>query len=114
MGAVLVTPILAVLGLVLLAWRPEVFIVYAVIVGAALFFVHAASRRAWRILGRIAFYLLLVVIVFYTVFPFYWAIVSSLKSGSALFTVDFIPHHPAWQNYVAIFKEQPVGRNILN
>ena len=67
-----------------------------------------------RIIGKSAFHLLLAVIVIYTVFPFYWAIVSSLKSGSALFQVEFCPAHPAWQNYVAVFREQPFGRNILN
>jgi trehalose/maltose transport system permease protein len=56
----------------------------------------------------------LAVIIFYTVFPFYWAIVSSLKSGSELFKVEFWPSHPAWDNYVAVFREQPFGRNILN
>ena len=34
------------------------------------------SRTARRVLGRIGFYCLLAVIIFYTVFPFYWAIVS--------------------------------------
>ena len=72
------------------------------------------SRKTKRLIGRIAFYLFLVVVVFYTVFPFYWAIVSSLKSGSELFKVDFWPPHPAWDNYVAVFREQPFGRNILN
>jgi trehalose/maltose transport system permease protein len=67
-----------------------------------------------RLITKGAFYLLLAVIVLYTVFPFYWAIVSSLKSGTALFQVDFWPQHPAWQNYVAVFREQPFGRNILN
>jgi trehalose/maltose transport system permease protein len=67
-----------------------------------------------RLLSKGSFHLLLAVIVLYTVFPFYWAIVSSLKSGSALFQVDFWPAHPAWQNYVAVFREQPFGRNILN
>ena len=42
-----------------------------------------AAMIARRILGRIAFYLLIAVIIFYAVFPFYWAIVSSLKTGSA-------------------------------
>ena len=37
----------------------------------------------------------------YTVFPFYWAIVSSLKAGSELFQVEFWPSNPAWENYVA-------------
>jgi trehalose/maltose transport system permease protein len=54
------------------------------------------------------------VILVYTIFPFYWAIVSSLKTGSALFDTNFVPTAPAFQNYVAIFKEQPFGRNILN
>jgi trehalose/maltose transport system permease protein len=72
------------------------------------------GRRTKKLLGRVAFYLFLALIIFYTVFPFYWAIVSSLKSGSELFTVDFWPPHPAWENYVAVFREQPFGRNILN
>ena len=65
-------------------------------------------------LSKACFYLLLIVIGLYTIFPFYWAIVSSLKSGSALFQVEFWPSDPQWQNYLAVFKEQPFGRNIGN
>jgi trehalose/maltose transport system permease protein len=72
------------------------------------------GRKTKRALGRVAFYLFLALIIFYTVFPFYWAIVSSLKAGSELFTVNFWPPQPAWGNYVAVFQEQPFGRNILN
>jgi trehalose/maltose transport system permease protein len=72
------------------------------------------NRKARKVLGRIAFYIFLAAIVFYTVFPFYWAIVSSLKSGSELFKIEFWPSQPAWDNYVAVFREQPFGRNILN
>jgi trehalose/maltose transport system permease protein len=72
------------------------------------------NRKAKRLIGRIAFYLMLVFIVFYTVFPFYWAIISSLKAGSELFKIEFWPSQPAWDNYVAVFREQPFGRNILN
>ena len=72
------------------------------------------NRKVKKLIGRIAFYLFLVVIVLYTVFPFYWAIVSSLKAGSELFKVEFWPGNPAWDNYVAVFREQPFGRNILN
>ncbi len=71
-------------------------------------------RKARKLIGRAAFYLLLALIIFYTVFPFYWAVVSSLKSGSELFNVNFIPRDPDWSNYVAVFREQPFGRNILN
>jgi trehalose/maltose transport system permease protein len=73
-----------------------------------------ARRQVRRVLGTIGFYLLLAIIVLYTVFPFYWAIVSSLRTGSDLFSTDLIPRDPAWANYVAVFSEQPFGRNILN
>jgi trehalose/maltose transport system permease protein len=68
---------------------------------------------ARRLVGRALFYLLIAVIIFYTVFPFYWAIASSLKTGSSIFEVEFIPKHPSFDNYVQLFKEQPFGRNIL-
>ena len=74
----------------------------------------AVKRRVRQTLGWIGFYILLVVILFYTVFPFYWAIVSSLRSGAGLFSTDLFPGDPAWSNYVAVFREQPFGRNILN
>lgn len=72
------------------------------------------GRKLARLAGRTAFYLLLAVILLYTVFPFYWAIVSSLKTGSALFSVTPWPAAPVWDNYIAVFREQPFGRNILN
>lgn len=65
-------------------------------------------------LKKISFWLLLTVIAVYTLFPFYWAIVSSLKTGSALFEVDPWPKAPAWSNYAAVFEGQPFGQNILN
>jgi trehalose/maltose transport system permease protein len=71
-------------------------------------------RRTLRIAGRIGFYLLIALIVFYAVFPFYWAIVSSLKTGSGLFTADLIPRSPTFENYIALFREQPFAQNILN
>jgi trehalose/maltose transport system permease protein len=66
-----------------------------------------------RILGRIAFYLLMLVIILYTVFPFYWAIVSSLKPPSEMFRVDFLPTLN-FDNYVSVFETQPFALNILN
>jgi trehalose/maltose transport system permease protein len=73
-----------------------------------------SARRLRRLAGRVLFALLLAAIALYTVFPFYWAIVSSLKSGSALFTAEIFPAEPAWSNYVAVFRDRPFGRNILN
>jgi trehalose/maltose transport system permease protein len=74
----------------------------------------AVKRRVKQTLGWLGFYVLLVVILFYTVFPFYWAIVSSLRSGAGLFSTALLPTDPAWGNYLAVFREQPFGRNILN
>ncbi len=71
-------------------------------------------NRAIRLIGRVAFYGLVGLIVLYAAFPFYWAVVSSLKTGSALFEVELFPAHPTLENYVALFREQPFGRNILN
>ncbi len=69
---------------------------------------------ALKWLKRISFGVLVVLITFYTLFPFYWAVVSSLKQGSALFVVEAWPKQPAWSNYSAVFTEQPFGRNLLN
>ncbi len=74
----------------------------------------AVKRRVKQTLGWLGFYVLLVIIIFYTVFPFYWAIVSSLRSGAGLFSTALLPTDPAWGNYLAVFREQPFGRNILN
>src|SRR2546428_12121202 len=70
--------------------------------------------KARKIIFTSLFYLLVAAIVVYTIFPFYWAIVSSLKEGSALYKVDFLPPRPEWGNYTAIFKQQPLGKNIVN
>lgn len=72
------------------------------------------KRGAARLLRRVLFAVLVLAIVLYTVFPFYWAVVSSLKSGAALYTVEFLPASPSLDNYVAVFRGQPFGRNILN
>ncbi len=70
--------------------------------------------RMRRFLSRGAFHLVVALILLYTLFPFYWAVVSSLKTGTDLFGVDLIPHNPTLQNYIGVFAEQPFGRNILN
>ncbi|HEV7265568.1 MAG TPA: carbohydrate ABC transporter permease [Falsiroseomonas sp.] len=67
-----------------------------------------------RMLGRLGLWLVVAVIVLYTVFPFYWAVVSSLKDGQALFGTELWPRDADLGNYVALFRQQPFGRNILN
>lgn len=72
------------------------------------------SSNARRFLLKAAFYVLVAVIIIYTVFPFYWAINSSLKSGTDIFSAAFLPPAPAWANYVSVFQDQPFALNILN
>ncbi|MBE2294518.1 MAG: carbohydrate ABC transporter permease [Phycisphaerales bacterium] len=67
-----------------------------------------------RLLGLIGFYLLVAVIILYAVFPFYYAIVTSLKAGSELFSVNYFPMTWNWGNYVSVFREQPFAYNLLN
>ncbi|MFQ5953756.1 MAG: carbohydrate ABC transporter permease [Kiloniellales bacterium] len=69
------------------------------------------SRRR---LGRVALYLCVAGFLAYTLFPVYWAVLSSLEAGAALFQVDYWPRDPVWENYRTVFADQPFGRNILN
>ncbi|HNP71528.1 MAG TPA: carbohydrate ABC transporter permease [Kouleothrix sp.] len=56
-------------------------------------------------MGRVAFWVLIVIILVYTLFPFYWAIVSSLKPSTELFDtpVAYWPKNPTLDNYRAVF-----------
>jgi trehalose/maltose transport system permease protein len=67
-----------------------------------------------RALRAAGFWLLVALIVLYSVFPFYYAILSSMRSGSALFQVTLWPDNFDLSNYVAVFREQPFARNIFN
>jgi trehalose/maltose transport system permease protein len=67
-----------------------------------------------RLLSSIGFYLLILVIVLYAVFPFYYAIITSFKTGAALFEVNYFPFSWDFGNYISVFQEGTFGRNILN
>lgn len=68
-----------------------------------------AVRRA----RTIGFYGLAALLLFYLLFPFYWAVVTSMKSGTGLFQVDFLPPVNL-SNYWGVFAQGPFGLNILN
>jgi trehalose/maltose transport system permease protein len=85
----------------------------AFVVGEA----RPVARRpvtAGGVLRRAGFFALVAAIVIYAVFPFYYAVLSSLKSGSELFRVDYFPFSWEFGNYGAVFRGQPFGTNILN
>jgi trehalose/maltose transport system permease protein len=70
--------------------------------------------KAQRLLRQAAATLLVALVVLYSVFPFYYAVISSLRSGSAIFSTSILPTALSLDNYVAVFAEQPFARNIFN
>ncbi len=70
--------------------------------------------RARNILPNIGFWILVAGIVIFSVFPFYYAILTSFRNGSALFKIVYWPDQFDLSNYIAVFSEQPFARNILN
>ena len=67
--------------------------------------------RGWKLAGL---YALSALIVVYSVFPFYYAIVSSMKTGSELFDPGLLPPHIQFGNYLSVLGEGAFIRNIAN
>lgn len=67
-----------------------------------------------KALTRIGFWLLVVAIGLFSIFPFYYAVISSFRSGSDLFKVAYWPERLDFSNYIAVFERQPFGTNIFN
>ena len=72
------------------------------------------SSAMKRLAARAGFAVLVAVIAVWSLFPFYWALVSSLKVGADLFEADLVPRRISFESYTGIFVEQPFGRNLLN
>ena len=67
----------------------------------------------WSLPSKVGFYILLLGIAVFALFPFYYAITSSFQTGQDLFTVNLLPKLN-FENYRLVFEEQPFARNILN
>jgi trehalose/maltose transport system permease protein len=67
-----------------------------------------------RLARGAAFYALVAVIVIVAVFPLYYAILTSLKSGTALFEVSYLPRALSLENYVSVLSTGTFLRNIAN
>ena len=67
-----------------------------------------------KLLNNVAFYALVVVIVVFSVFPFYYAIVTSFATGTALFEINYWPKQFDWANYETVLGGRTFPRNILN
>jgi trehalose/maltose transport system permease protein len=65
-------------------------------------------------LKRAAFWIAVLAILVFALFPFYYAIVTSLRPASRLFEPAWLPAVVTVANYASVFSEQPFGRNIMN
>ncbi|MCA9834903.1 MAG: carbohydrate ABC transporter permease [Thermomicrobiales bacterium] len=68
------------------------------------------------LLGKIGFVLLVLLILFYTLFPFYWAIVSSITPYAELVSNRWFlwPQSATWDNYSKVFADDRFMRALLN
>ena len=76
----------------------------------------AARSTFLNILRRIPFYLLVVVIAIYLMFPFYWAFRSSITPDADLFAtpVQYFPNNPTLDNYRSVLGDDNFMRALLN
>ncbi|MFG1172867.1 carbohydrate ABC transporter permease [Erwiniaceae bacterium CAU 1747] len=47
-------------------------------------------------------------------FPFYYAIITSLRSGQNLFRVEWLPNEMNWANYVTALMDNGIARSLFN
>jgi ABC-type sugar transport system, permease component len=73
-----------------------------------------ASFDLWKFTKQVLFYLLVTFIVVVSVFPFYYAIITSFKSGTSLFRIDYWPSSLSLDNYTAVLSTGSFPRNLLN
>jgi len=70
------------------------------------------ATKHW--LGRIMLYIAVFLVVAVCVFPFYYAFLTSLRSGQAIFTPQYLPSSIDWQNYHTVITQTGVVRSLLN
>ena len=70
------------------------------------------ASRAWRILG----YLALAVAAAGLLLPFYWMVVSSLKTNNDVFTIPikWLPDTVVWENYLDIWRKSEMTTWLKN
>jgi len=74
------------------------------------------SRRSRRLIKRVPFLLLLLIIIVYIGFPFYWAFRSAFTPDAELFKtpVQYFPSHPTWANFHDALTDSNFRRGLLN
>lgn len=62
------------------------------------------------------FYIPLILLIIFSLFPFIWTFITSIKPNEELFTnhVQYIPKNPTLDNYVELFKHTTFPKNMFN
>jgi len=63
---------------------------------------------------RVLFYLLVVVIIVFNLFPFVWALLSSFRPSSELFSTKLLPTQLTLAHYQAVFKDARFVAGLFN
>ena len=72
------------------------------------------SMNLWKLTKTVLFYLAVAFIVVISIFPFYYAILTSFKSGTNLFRITYWPDSFSLQNYEQVLRSGSFPRNFLN
>ncbi|BDU50860.1 carbohydrate ABC transporter permease [Haliovirga abyssi] len=81
------------------------------------------SKKTKKILGKVGLWTMVILIFVYMLFPFYWAIISSLKTEAQLqmMPATFIPRDPmthkisfSFKNYISVFQNIGFIRGLWN
>ncbi|NMG75935.1 carbohydrate ABC transporter permease [Aromatoleum diolicum] len=72
------------------------------------------TRQQRELGAKFWIYLAALIVSVICVFPFYNAILTSLRTGQDLFLTNYLPTTFHWENYVNALGENGVGRSLLN
>jgi trehalose/maltose transport system permease protein len=69
-----------------------------------------------RVLVKVPFWILILAIFVYALFPFYWALRSAFMPASELFTtpIKYFPTDPTWANFSEVLNSSFFRRALLN
>jgi trehalose/maltose transport system permease protein len=63
---------------------------------------------------RILFYVLVIAIIIFNLFPFFWALLSSFRPSNELFSTKLIPNALTLDHYVEVFKDPRFVQSLIN
>ena len=70
-------------------------------------YLFGQTQRLWII------WMVLFIAVF-SVFPFYYSVLTSLETGTAIFEVNYVPTSFSIGNYISVFRNNYFGLNLIN